>query len=107
MWKGSHTFKTSSTGDLSIDQFGMCKKTNATELDRMVVAIKRFKPQNRRRAESVLKNFQRERQNLLSVTHIRLVKLLASFEVKDPNFGHLNLILPYANCGDLDNLMQS
>jgi serine/threonine protein kinase len=71
------------------------------------VAIKRFRPRTRRQVESVASAFHRERLNLLSIKQVRVVSVLATFEVKAPRLGHFDLILPYADGGDLDGFLHA
>ncbi|KAH0538916.1 hypothetical protein FGG08_004507 [Glutinoglossum americanum] len=71
----------------------------------VVCAIKQFRPRNSRQASGIAGVFKRERENLLKLSnwrHPHILEFLGSFEVLcEGKFGHYDLILPYADGGDL------
>jgi len=71
----------------------------------MVCAIKRFTPRNAIQSRNLACIFQREReilQKLSTWRHLHIVDFIGSFEVQsESKFGHFDLILPYAEGGNL------
>jgi serine/threonine protein kinase len=77
-----------------------------------VCAIKRFRPRHKRQQAEARRIFLRERQNLIRISkwkHPRIMGMLGSFEVTailNFKFGHLDLIFPFADGGDLGAFMR-
>ncbi|KAI9762717.1 MAG: hypothetical protein M1840_001184 [Geoglossum simile] len=73
------------------------------------VAIKRFRPKNIIQASDIQLIFERERSNLTVIStwkHCRILEFLGSFEVAGTEFGHFDLIFPYAEGGDLHSFLR-
>jgi serine/threonine protein kinase len=68
-------------------------------------AIKRFTPRNVMQSKNIAYSFQKEReilQKLSTWRHLHIVDFIGSFEVRsESKFGHFDLILPYAEGGNL------
>ncbi|KAI9812565.1 MAG: hypothetical protein M1827_004554 [Pycnora praestabilis] len=95
--------------DLALDSPQIPNGHIVSRVTKVTAAIKRFRPRSQHERAEVLRVFEQERDNLLAISkwnHERIMELLGSFEVTDDNHGHLNLIFPYAEGGDLHNFMR-